>query len=639
MRPLVVASAPCAPHAAGTEALLGGLNPAQRAAVAHPGGPALVVAGPGAGKTRVLTYRLAYLLESRVAEPSNLLAVTFTNKAAREMRERVAGLVGERAGALWVSTFHSACLRILRAHAPVLGLKSHFAVAAEDDSLAAVKRVLRPDDAVIGTPRVIRSRISAAKSAMRSPGDVARHIDSDLDERFVEIYRAYEGELKRLHALDFDDLLVVCVRLFREHPDVLESYHDRITHLLVDEYQDTNTPQSALVEAFGRRTREVFAVGDPAQAIYGFRGADLGNILAFQKRYPEARVYEVGINYRSTQNILDAASSLLDAAPGRMRVALVAHTADAGSVTTQHYSASEVEAEAVATEVARLRRAGVASSEIAVLYRVNALSRAIESAFLRHEIPYQVVGGLRFFDRREIKDVLAWVRLAVRRDDVLAFSRAVGVPKRGIGAKGADAVISASLDFDGDIVATCRDRARAGGRGCEALLGVADTADELAAILSGDGNLGERLRRSVEALGYESHLEAICEDEDEVELRMENLAELGAMATHYSDVGAFLDGVDLLDSLDEDAGEDRVWCSTIHAAKGLEWRCVFVVGVEEGICPHSKAIESGDVEEERRLLYVAMTRARRRLALSWCEQRTMWGTTRSAEASRFLEEL
>ncbi len=641
------------------EATLQGLNPEQREAVVHADGPLLVLAGAGSGKTRALTHRIAHLIASGKARPDEILAVTFTNKAAREMRERVGKLLGGSADRVWVSTFHSTCARILRREVSQLGYETNFAIYDDSDSLAAIKRVSKALGLAERShpPRALRSEIDRLKNRGLWPADLARQPAFGRD-RLAEIYQRYQTELRRSNALDFGDLLLLAVRLFEDHPAVLAHYQARWRYLLVDEYQDTNPVQYKLLRLLGAAHGNVCVVGDEDQSIYAFREADIRNILDFERDFPGASVVRLERNYRSTQPILSAATAVVQNNLARKGKKL--WTEREGGERVRLYEAADDRGEAsyVVGEFLRLRESGVPSREIAIFYRTHAQSRPFEEELLKYNVPYVVVGGTRFYDRAEVKDALAYLRVLANPDDTESLLRIANRPARGIGETTLERVLALAAEQETSLFRAL-ERAHAAGHPSPA------AARKLGALLELLGELSqERERLGVAALlarvldrsGYVRALEQ--EDSIEAEGRLENLRELLSAAEEFERANAaaepssdsererplldlFLEQVTLLSEADRlPDGDERLALMTVHVAKGLEFDCVFVVGVEEGVFPHFASLsDPRALEEERRLCYVAMTRARERLYLCNATLRRLHGSTRTNPPSRFLSEI
>ena len=626
--------------------LLAGLNPAQFEAVTHGDGPLLVVAGAGSGKTRVLTHRIAHLIEEHQVSPHQILAITFTNKAAQEMRDRIGRLIGPVAQKMWISTFHSACVRMLRRDAQLLGYPSAFTIYDHADAVRLTSYVLRDlnIDSKRFPPRAVHAAISAAKNDGHNVESFTEQASVIYDRKIAEVFAEYQLRLRRAGAMDFDDLLCVAVELLRTQPEVLASYQQRFRHVLVDEYQDTNSVQNELVMLLGQQHRNVCVVGDTDQSVYGFRGADMRNLLDFETAFPDSTVVVLEQNYRSTQNILDAANAVISHNSARKPKDLWTQTG-AGDKITKFQGEDEVdEAQWICRELTRLHGGGDQRwSDMAVFYRTNAQSRVLEEQFLRGSIPYRVVGGTRFYDRREVKDAMAYLRAVVNTTDEVNLKRVLNVPKRGIGDQTVGRLDAYARSHGLSFVEALRNWDAAGvsprsARGIESFLTLLDDlSTELAAGPA--ALLDSILSRS----GYLAELEADRSVENDS--RIENLAELVGMAREYPSVDAFLEQVSLVADTDQlpdpdDPSETGVVMMTLHAAKGLEFPVVFMVGVEEGVFPHMRALtDPGELEEERRLCYVGITRARQQLFLShaWC--RTLYGSTQYNPPSRFITEI
>jgi DNA helicase-2/ATP-dependent DNA helicase PcrA len=626
--------------------LLEGLNPAQLEAVTHTGGPLLVVAGAGSGKTRVLTHRIAHLIDEHRISPYQVLAITFTNKAAAEMRERVGRLVGPVAQKMWVSTFHSACVRILRRDAQLLGYPSQFTIYDQADAVRLTGYVVRDlgMDPKRFPPRAVHAAISALKNEGRSPFDAVEAAQVIYDRKIAEVFVEYQARLKRAGAMDFDDLLGVTVELLRTQPEVLADYQNRFRHVLVDEYQDTNVVQNDLVVMLGEEHRNVCVVGDSDQSVYRFRGADMRNILEFETAFPDATIVVLEQNYRSTQTILDAANAVISHNLARKPKDLWTESGSGDKIVRFQGEDETDEAQWVTREMSRLHDGGdLRWSDMAVFYRTNAQSRVLEEQFLRAGIPYRVVGGTRFYDRREIKDAMAYLKAVVNPTDEVSVKRVLNVPKRGVGDQTVGRLDAYARAHGITFVDALRRWDEAGvaarsARGIEAFLSL---LDDLAADLSvGPASLLESI---LERSGYLDELNA--EPSIENESRAENLAELVGMSREFDTVDEFLEQVSLVADTDQlpdpdDPSETGAVLMTLHAAKGLEFPVVFMAGMEEGVFPHMRALtEPAELEEERRLCYVGITRARQRLYLThaWC--RTLFGGTQYNPPSRFLDEV
>jgi len=629
------------------------LNDAQRAAVEHVSGPMLVLAGAGSGKTRVLTARLARLVAEHGIEPRRVLAVTFTNKAAAEMKHRVTTLLGRAPDGLWIGTFHSVCGRLLRREAPLLGFSRQFTIYDEDDVEGLARRVV--DD--LGLPprlytaRSLRHEISHAKNAMTSPAAYAATADDPYHRNVARVYEAMQAALKRSNAMDFDDLLLHPLTLFEAHPERLAEYRRRFQFLLVDEYQDTNRAQYRFLQALAGEHRNVFVVGDDDQSIYGWRGADLRNILEFRTDFPGAALVRLEENYRSTRPILEAANAVIAANVGRIGKTL--HTRrEGGALLTLVRAADERdEAEWLVRElVQRERSREHGFDEMAVLMRTNAQTRAFEEELRRNAVPYRVVGAVSFYDRREVKDLLAWLRLLVNADDDEAFRRAVAVPRRGIGETSLVALATAARQWGWSFARAAAAAGRIADLKPKARELIERFAADLATLTQEIGPLqpAETLRAIVARLGYDRFL--LEEDEAGPE-RLENVQELITAAAAWSEewgaveqddgtpLERFLAQAALTANAEVSRGENGVTLMTLHAAKGLEFGVVVLAGMEEGLFPLARAESAEDVEEERRLAYVGITRARDKLYLSHAASRRRAGSLTAAFPSRFLADL
>jgi DNA helicase II / ATP-dependent DNA helicase PcrA len=622
--------------------LLEGLNPVQREAVLHTDGPLLVVAGAGSGKTRVLTHRIAYLVREHGLSPFEILAITFTNKAADEMKGRVANLVGPVARKMWVSTFHSACVRILRREAQRLGYPSSFTIYDQADAVRLTGYVLRDlnIDAKRFPPRTVHATLSTAKNELIGPVAYADAAKTIFEKRLADVYREYQARLEKAGAMDFDDLLMLAVRLFQEHPEALGHYRQRFKHVLVDEYQDTNRAQNELVLLLCSEHRNVCVVGDSDQSVYRFRGADMRNILEFEDAFPETTVIVLEQNYRSTQTILDAANAVIANNLARKPKELWTEQAGGELIVRYHADDETDEAQYVAHEIARLHdQEQHRWRDAAVFYRTNAQSRVLEEHLVRSGIPYKVIGGTRFYDRREVKDALAYLKAVVNPADEVSLKRILNVPKRGIGDTTVghlDAWANAhGLTFH-DALRRAVD-AGVSARAQRQIEGFCDLLDELRAIVP-DGP-APLLEAALDRTGYVAELQA--EHTVEAEGRLENLAELVGHAKEIESVDEFLEQVSLVadtDDLDDD--DSSVLLMTLHSAKGLEFPAVFMIGMEDGVFPHLRSLgEPDELEEERRLCYVGITRARQRLYLSHAWSRMLYGSTNYNPPSRFLAEI
>ncbi|MDA8233452.1 MAG: DNA helicase PcrA [Clostridia bacterium] len=625
------------------------LNSAQQEAVRCIDGPLLVLAGAGSGKTRVLTHRIAYLLHQGV-DPRNIMAITFTNKAAGEMKERVENLLGRDSRDIWVMTFHSACVRILRQDIGHLGYDRNFVIYDSSDAQTVVKECLKQlnmDDKQY-PPRAVAAAISDAKNKLLNPGQYRKQAYDFYTQRAAEVYQLYQSKLKQNNALDFDDLIMLTVRLFKEQPQTLGYYQQRFKYILVDEYQDTNHAQYTLVNLLAGRHRNLCVVGDADQSIYKFRGADIQNILDFEKDYPEARVIMLEQNYRSTQRILDAANSVIKLNMGRKDKKLWTENGEGIPVVRFRANDQREEIAFVADRIKKLmEREKKGYKDFAVLYRTNAMSRAVEEVFMMARIPYTIVGGLKFYERKEIKDILAYLRFILNPADSVSLRRIINVPKRGIG----DTSFGKIVDFAIDKGITVYEA-----------MGQVETIPGLTARTTKPVKeftaLAEKLQEAREQLivtqlidmvlrqsGYQAELEQ--EKTVEAQTRLENLKEFRTVTKEFDETAEektleeFLAGISLKSDLDNlEEGDDAVVLMTLHSAKGLEFPVVFMVGMEEMIFPHSRSMmDEAELEEERRLCYVGITRARERLYMTHAWQRTLYGNAQYNPASRFLEEI
>ena len=660
------------------EALLVGLNPQQREAVLHHGGPLLIVAGAGSGKTRVLAHRIAYLLATGRAHPGEILAITFTNKAAAEMRERVAALVGPSARRMWVSTFHSACVRILRGEAATLGLRSSFSIYDSADSqrlLTMVARELDLDSKKF-PPKALAAKISALKDELVDPEAFAATASSDassFESVLAQVYTRYQARLRQAHALDFDDLIMTTVHLLQAYPAVAEHYRRRFRHVLVDEYQDTNHAQYTLVRELagvGARRRaqgedaaddgprgELTVVGDADQSIYAFRGATIRNILEFEADYPDARTILLEQNYRSTQNILSAANAVISRNSDRKPKRLWTDSGAGAQIVAYVADNEHEEARFVAEEIDRLGDSdGVRPGDVAVFYRANAQSRALEEVLIRVGLPYKVVGGTRFYERREIKDAVAYLRAIANPDDDVNLRRILNVPKRGLGDR-SEAMVAGFAERErisfGSALGRLDEVPGLGTRAITGLAAFATMMTDLRSLAAAGTGPAEVLGAVLDRTGYLAELRASEDPQDQS--RVENLAELHAVASEFAqadpegDLADFLERISLVadsDQIPSDDGEGSgvdqgvVTLMTLHTAKGLEFPVVFLTGMEDGTFPHMRSLADTDqLAEERRLAYVGLTRARERLYVSRAAVRTSWGVPNEFPASRFLDDL
>ncbi|PGZ92859.1 MULTISPECIES: DNA helicase PcrA [unclassified Bacillus (in: firmicutes)] len=634
------------------EELLQGLNPMQKEAVKTVDGPLLIMAGAGSGKTRVLTHRIAYLLGEKGVAPWNILAITFTNKAAREMRERIFNLVGKDAEDIWVSTFHSMCVRILRRDIDRIGFNRSFSILDTTDQLTVIKNILKEKnlDSKKFDPRSILGSISSAKNELQTATDYSRDAFTPYEKVVGEIYASYQDRLRKNHSLDFDDLIMMTINLFERVPEVLQYYQRKFQYIHVDEYQDTNHAQYKIVKLLAEQFKNICVVGDSDQSIYRWRGADISNILSFEKDYDKAQVILLEQNYRSTQTILDAANAVITNNSNRKAKKLWTEN---GQGTPIHYfrAASEQdEGYFVAGKLAEWKKEGVHQyGDVAILYRTNAQSRAMEEVLVKSNIPYKMVGGVKFYDRKEIKDILAYLRFIANPDDEISFSRIINVPKRGVGAASVDKIINYSIMND---------------------LSLSDTLEQIDFVgLSGKitkavGDFHAMAKNWQQMLDYLSVTELVEEvldktgyiqvlkDENTIESasRIENIEEFLTVTNAFEESSedkslvSFLTDLALVSDIDqadkEESQADEVILMTLHSAKGLEFPVVFLIGLEEGIFPHSRSLmDEEEMEEERRLAYVGITRAEKDLYITNAQTRTLYGRTSVNQESRFINEI
>lgn len=616
---------------------LNNLNKKQKEAVINTAGPMLILAGAGSGKTKVLTTKIAYLIEEKNVDPTNILAITFTNKAANEMKERVNKMLGISSNMIQISTFHSFGLSIIKMHYEKLGFKSNFTIIDSDDSLSTVKRILKDMnlDPKLFNPKTIRNKISSAKNELMTPEELDKFSNSEIDEITTKVYIEYQKKLKSNNSLDFDDLLMLPIILFNENKEVLKYYQERFKYILIDEYQDTNKVQYILTKMLSAKYKNICVVGDPDQSIYGFRGSNYKNILNFEKDYKDAKVVLLEQNYRSTKNILSAANDIIKNNKNRKEKELWTDNDLGYKIKYKRCDDEKDESNYVVSDVKKLINDGVSKQEIAILYRTNAQSRNIEEAFLRENIPYKVVGAFYFYNRKEIKDLISYLKLIYNPNDDLSLTRIINVPKRGIGLKTMENLTTKATLLNDSIFNTIDS-------GKE--LGFKNLIQELQEI-SEELSLTALVDLILDKSGIRKELE--LEDTIESQSRLENLEEFKSITRNFENIygvvslADFLDEISLVSDVEEHKNQsDVVTLMTVHSAKGLEFDYVYIVGLEEGIFPHSMCLyDSNEIEEERRLCYVAVTRARKSLTLLNAKRRLLYGQDSFNPPSRFIGEI
>lgn len=629
--------------------LVEGLNNEQKEAVLHTEGPLLILAGAGSGKTRVLTHRIAHLIEEKGVYPSSILAITFTNKAAREMKERVRQLVGDQSENIWISTFHSSCVRILRRDIEKLGYDRSFVIYDTTDQQTVIKDCLKELNLNEKNfpPRAVLDMIGRAKDSLEDAKAYTKRYAADFRmSKVAALYELYQKKLKNNNALDFDDIILLTIKLFEEHPPVLEFYKRKFKYILVDEYQDTNYAQYRLISLLAQDHRNLCVVGDDDQGIYSWRGADIGNILNFEKEFKNCRVIKLEQNYRSTQTILNAANSVIKNNTGRKSKKLWTENADGEKIQCYEGNNEHDEAYFVASEIKRLVNSDKEYKDFAVLYRINAQSRVLEDAFMKEGIPYKILAGLRFYDRKEIKDIIAYLRVVQNPSDDISLKRIINVPKRGIGAATVETAESIAVKNDTSIFSTI------------ASAGEFSDLQRASAKLSGFVSLIQSFRELKEKTTVSGLIEAVIDKSGileelqeektvESEGRIENIKELLSVALDFEEQSEeqgledFLAQISLVSEVDNlEEGNSKVILMTLHGAKGLEFPVVFMVGLEEGVFPGNRSMtDENALEEERRLCYVGITRSREKLYISNTTSRTLFGNTTYNRASRFLKEI
>jgi len=617
--------------------ILDTLNDKQREAVLNTDGPMLILAGAGSGKTKVLTTKIAYLIENENINPYNILAITFTNKAANEMKSRVQNMLGDYSDGIQISTFHSFGLSIIKKHYDRLGMKSNFTIIDSDDALSTVKRIIKDMnlDPKFFNSKTIRNRISSAKNELMDPDELDKFTNNEMDEITVKVYREYQNKLKINNSLDFDDLLMLPIILFNENSEILEYYQDRFIYILIDEYQDTNQVQYILTKMLSAKYKNICVVGDPDQSIYGFRGSNYRNILNFEKDYKNTKTILLEQNYRSTKNILGAANDIIKNNKNRKEKELWTDNSSGSKIKYKRCSDEKEEASYVVSNIKKLIDEGEPLEEIAILYRTNAQSRNIEEAFLRENIPYKVVGSFYFYNRKEIKDLICYLKLIYNTSDDISLNRIINVPKRGIGLKTMEN-LTTKANILNDSVFNIIDS----GKELEfkkLVLEFREMSEEL--------SLTELVDLILDRTGIRKELQ--MEDTIEAQSRLENLEEFKSITKSFEDrygvisLAEFLDEISLVSDVEEHKNQtDVVTLMTVHSAKGLEFDNVFIVGLEEGIFPHSMCLYSpNEVEEERRLCYVAVTRAKKNLTILNSKRRLLYGQDSINPPSRFIGEI
>ncbi|PLS17009.1 DNA helicase PcrA [Bacillus sp. M6-12] len=636
-----------------SDKLLAGLNDRQQEAVKCTDGPLLIMAGAGSGKTRVLTHRIAYLMVEKQVAPWNILAITFTNKAAREMKERIRGILGGAAEDIWVSTFHSMCVRILRRDIDRIGYNRNFSILDTTDQQSVIKQILKDKniDPKKFDYRAILGSISSAKNELITPEEYSKNAGGYYDQVASDVYTEYQKRLRKNQALDFDDLIMMTIHLFQRVPEVLEYYQRKFQYIHVDEYQDTNRAQYMLVKQMASRFKNLCVVGDSDQSIYGWRGADIANILSFEKDYPSANMIFLEQNYRSTKRILQAANKVIENNSNRKPKNLWTENAEGNKIFYLRADSEQGEAQFVAGKILELVRQGDKKfSDIAILYRTNAQSRVMEEVLLKSNIQYSIVGGIKFYDRKEIKDVLAYLRLIANPDDDISLRRVINVPKRGIGATSLDKIADFAMMNDLSIYQALQEIEQIG-----VSPKITKAAREFRDLIAGYTQMQEYLsvtelvEEVLQKSGYREMLEA--EKSLESQSRLENLDEFLSVTKNFEEKNddktlvafltdlALVADIDQLDSNDT-ASQDTITLMTLHSAKGLEFPVVFLMGMEEGVFPHSRSlIDEGEMEEERRLAYVGITRAEKELYITNAQMRTLFGRTNMNPVSRFIAEI
>jgi DNA helicase II / ATP-dependent DNA helicase PcrA len=635
-----------------TERLINGLNPEQQKAVKATDGPLLLMAGAGSGKTRVLTHRIGYLMVEKGVNPYNILAITFTNKAAREMRDRIRSMMGGTADEIWISTFHSMCVRILRRDIDRIGFNRNFTILDTTDQQSVIKGILKDKniDPKKFDPRALLGSISSAKNELLDPEEYAKQAGGYFDQVVSDVYTEYQKRLRKNQALDFDDLIMMTIHLFNRVPEVLEYYQRKFQYIHVDEYQDTNRAQYMLVKMMAARFKNLCVVGDSDQSIYRWRGADIANILSFEKDYPNASVILLEQNYRSTKRILLAANKVIENNMNRKAKNLWTENAEGNKICYYRADSEQGEAQFVIGKIKEMVDSGKRkASDIAILYRTNAQSRVMEEALLKSNIEYAIVGGIKFYDRKEIKDILGYLRLIANPDDDISLQRVINVPKRGVGSSSLDKIAEFAVSHDISMFEALNSIELLGlspkiTKACREFRDLINGYSQMQEFLS----VTELVEEVLEKSGYREMLKA--EKTIESQSRLENLEELLSVTKNFEEVNedkslvGFLTDLALvadIDKLDDDGKPaESIVLMTLHSAKGLEFPVVFLIGLEEGVFPHSRSLmEEAEMEEERRLAYVGITRAEQDLYITNAQMRTLFGRTSMNAASRFIKEI
>lgn len=626
--------------------ILGGLNNAQKDAVETVNGPLLILAGAGSGKTKTLTHRIAYLIKEKNVYPDQILAVTFTNKAAKEMRIRLAEMLNENAENRffmpWMGTFHGICVRMLRISGENIGVEPNFVIYDEDDRQSLIKQIIKDGnfDSQNVKPRAVSSTISNAKNELTTPEEFALNASWGFSQNAAKIYTEYEIRRKKANALDFDDLLVETVRLLRENPEVQKKWREKFKFILIDEYQDTNAAQYSIVRLLVNEQKNICVVGDDWQSIYSWRGADFKNILNFERDFPGTKVIKLEQNYRSTENILNAAHNVITKNKMRTDKELFTNIGEGEPVKLIKNRDGDEEASRIASQIFSFQNVGARKFEdFAILYRTNAQSYAFERAMIHYQIPYKIIGGIRFYDRKEIKDILAYLRVIYNPRDLVAFSRIANVPTRGLGKVSLDKFLKFQTESDQNIISALLasdELSTLAARARNSLRNLGNILREAQILNENSVNPSEIIEKILEKTGYISTDNPT--DSEQID-RSENLSVMISEAKNYADLASFLEDAALMSSADSSAG-DEVTLMTLHAAKGLEFPTVFLVGMEEGLFPHSRVYDGGndDLEEERRLCYVGMTRAKEELILSYATSRAVFGQRQYSSPSRFISD-